>query len=90
MSKRTWFATMGVICFLLGLIVGQQVSFVNAQGAKGKGRTWKYDFDMKARAGGTDDWDKARKFGVEIYLDENANNLVYITETGSIAVVPNK
>jgi len=89
MSKRSWLGLIGLVCFMLGLLVGQQTPYLYAQ-AKSKGWTWKYDFDLKARQGGNGDWDKARKFGVEVYLDENANNLVYLSETGSIAVVPNK
>jgi hypothetical protein len=89
MSKRTWFGMMGLVCFLLGLLVGQQGPYVYAQ-AKSKGWSWKYDFDLKARQGGNGDWDKARKFGVEVYVDDNTNNLIYLSETGSIAVVPGK
>ena len=90
MSKRSWWCMVGLVCFLLGLLVGQQVSFVHAQGAKAKAASWKYDFDMPVRQGGNTDWDKARKFGVEVYLDQNSNTLVYISETGSIAAVPNR
>ena len=59
-----------------------------APAAKPKTPTWLWGLDLKARTGGTDDFDKARKFGVEVYKDENAGNLVYICETGTIAVVP--
>jgi hypothetical protein len=89
MSKRSWFGVIGLVCFMLGLVVGQQAPYVYAQ-AKSKGWTWKYDFDLKARQGGNGDWDKARKIGVEVYVDDNTNNLIYLTETGSIAVVPGK
>jgi len=34
--------------------------------------------------------DKTRKLGVDVYVDENNNNLIYISETGGIAVVPGK
>lgn len=95
MTKRTLFAMIGIICFLIGLLVGQQVSNVYAQPAvahvgQAKSPVWKVGLDLKARQGGTDDFDKARKYGVEVFLDANTNNLVYISETGSIAVVPNK
>ena len=95
MSKRTLFAMIGMICFLLGLLIGQQVSNVYAQpgqahAGQAKSPVWKLGLDLKARQGGTDDFDKAKKFGVEVFLDANTNNLVYISESGSIAVVPNK
>lgn len=53
-----------------------------------KNPTWLYDFDLKVRPFGIDDWDKARKYGVEVLKDENSGNLVYICETGTIAVIP--
>ena len=58
--------------------------------AKPKPPTWLWGLDLKARTGGTDDFDKARKFGVEIFKDENAPNLVYIDETGALDAVPAK
>lgn len=90
MSKRNVFGLIGLVCFMVGMLVGQQVSFVHAQAAKAKSPVWKFGLDLKARQGGNDDFDKARKYGIEVFLDENTNNLVYISETGSIAVVPNK
>ena len=32
--------------------------------------------------------DKTQKFGIEVFLDPNNNKVVYISETGSIAVLP--
>jgi len=91
MSKRTLFAAIGLVCFLTGLVVGQFRSDAVAQPTPGaKAPVWKLGLDLKARKGGTDDFDKAQKYGVEVFLDPNTNNLVYISETGSIAVVPNK
>lgn len=88
MSRRTLLIAVGLVCFLLGLVAGQQV-MLRAQ-PSAKAPVWKVGLDLKARQGGTDDFDKARKYGVEVFLDANTNNLVYISETGSIAVVPNK
>ncbi|MBY0521991.1 MAG: hypothetical protein K2R98_01245 [Gemmataceae bacterium] len=59
----------------------------NAATGKPKPPTWVWGLDLKARVGGTDDFDKARKFGVEVFKDENAGNLVYICETGALAVI---
>jgi hypothetical protein len=89
MSRRTLLVAIGLICFLLGLVAGQQVT-LHAQSNSAKAPVWKLGLDLKARQGGADDFDKARKFGVEVFLDANTNNLVYISETGSIAVVPSK
>jgi len=49
---------------------------------------WSHAFDLRVRKGGEKDWDKATKYGVEVYADLNTGNLIYICETGSIAVVP--
>jgi hypothetical protein len=46
--------------------------------------------DLKVRKAGDLDWDKAKKFGVEVFRDENNGNLVYISETGHYAVAPGK
>jgi hypothetical protein len=34
--------------------------------------------------------DATKKFGVEVYLDENSGNTLYISETGNLTVVPPK
>src|SRR5207249_913979 len=33
-------------------------------------------------------WDKALKFGAEVFKDVNADNVVYISEKGSLGVLP--
>ncbi|MFO0927925.1 MAG: hypothetical protein U0736_12935 [Gemmataceae bacterium] len=60
---------------------------------KGKPRnpTWKHAMDLKVRKAGEKDFNKdTRKVGVEVFLDDNTGNLVYLTETGGVAVVPSK
>jgi hypothetical protein len=51
---------------------------------------WSHALDLKCREGGQEDFDKAKVFGVEVFLDENTNNLIYISESGSVAVIPAK
>jgi hypothetical protein len=51
---------------------------------------WSHALDLKCREFGQEDFDKAKVFGVEVFLDENTNNLIYISEKGSVAVVPAK
>jgi len=54
-----------------------------------KNPTWYHAFDLKVRPADEDKFtDKAKKFGVEVYKDENADTLLFVSETGSIAVVP--
>jgi hypothetical protein len=52
--------------------------------------TWKGAFNLKARRGGETDFDKAARYGVEVFEDSNTGYLVYACETGSIAVVAKK
>ena len=47
-----------------------------------------HGLELKVRKGGEADWVAARRYGIEVFKDKNANTLVYICETGSIAVVP--
>ena len=50
---------------------------------------WYHAFEIKVRKADEEKFTKDTKaFGVEVYKDDNANNLIYITETGAIAVVP--
>jgi hypothetical protein len=49
--------------------------------------TWKHAFKVKARKGGEKEFDKAAKYGIEVFEDNNTGFLVYACETGSIAVV---
>jgi hypothetical protein len=50
---------------------------------------WLRRFVLEVRKWGEQKPGKAtRTIGVEVYRDENTNNLVYVSETGSLAVVP--
>ncbi len=90
MSKHVQFALVGLVCFLLGCLLAQHVPGLNAQqsGDKGKKPKWTHAFDLKCREYGQEDWDKAKSFGIEVFKDENNDNLIYISQSGSIAVVP--
>ncbi len=89
MSKRVQFVLIGLVCFLLGCVVTQGV-FLHGQVTNVKKPVWQYGLDMKARKGGETEWKDARNYGVEVFRDENNGNLVYISETGSISVMPGK
>jgi len=54
-----------------------------------KGPAWYHAFEIKARKAKEEKFSAdTRAYGVEVYKDENANTLIYISETGAIAVVP--
>jgi hypothetical protein len=60
-----------------------------AQENKVKAPESKYGFELRVRKAGEDKFDdKTRKFGIEVFVDPNMNKVVYISETGSIAVLP--
>ncbi len=49
---------------------------------------WKQGMELSVRKATEKDFNKeTKKYGVEVFSDENNGNLVYISETGSIAVV---
>ena len=56
----------------------------------GQGVAWKHAMTLKARPGGVNEFEKANKYGVEVFQDNNTGHLVYASETGSIAVLPRK
>jgi hypothetical protein len=43
--------------------------------------------DLHCRRAGIKEWKDAPAYGIEVYRDENTGSLVYIADTGSIAVV---
>jgi hypothetical protein len=47
-----------------------------------------HSVDLRVRKGGVKGWEEAIKYGVEVYRDNATGNLVYISETGAIAVIP--
>ncbi len=51
----------------------------------------KHAMDLQVRKAGDKDFTPdSKKFGVEAYADENNGNLIYISETGDITIVPSK
>jgi len=53
-----------------------------------KGISWKSAMGLKARKGGEKTFDNAKKYSVEVFQDNRTGNLLFISETGSIAVLP--
>jgi len=52
-----------------------------------KGVAWKAAMNLRARKGGEKDFEKAKKFGIEVFEDNRTGNLIFISETGAIAVM---
>ncbi|HEV3236463.1 MAG TPA: hypothetical protein VGZ25_05715 [Gemmataceae bacterium] len=91
MSKRFQIVLVSLACFLLGCLVAQQLPFAQAQEKQVKKPQWLHGLSVKVRAAKEEDFsDATKKVGIEVFRDDNNGNLIYITETGSIAVVPGK
>ena len=82
----------------LGVYVSQTGSLVGASGfagltppLNGKGPEWLTGLDLPARKAGEKEFTKTTKaHALEIFKDPNADNWVYITEKGELAVTPAK
>jgi hypothetical protein len=83
---------MGVMCFLLGVVAAGQLPFLRAaDDSKVKPPVWLHGMNCKVRNATEFDFnDKTKKIGIECYKDENTGKLIYVSETGSIAVVPER
>jgi hypothetical protein len=86
MSKRFVYL-LASAAFLGGFLVSEFREYAQAQEAA-KGPKWQHGLMLRARKGDEPDFTKdTKRFGVEVFVDENNGNLIYISETGDIAVV---
>jgi len=53
-----------------------------------KAVTWKPGLNLSVRKAGDKDFEKAKKYAVEIYRDNRTGAMIFLAETGSIAVLP--
>jgi hypothetical protein len=91
MSKRMMVGILGLVCFFLGLLLAPHLPMGYSQDTKVKAPSWLHGMNLRARNSKEDDFNKdTKKYGIEVYKDENNGNLIYISETGSIAVLPGK
>jgi hypothetical protein len=58
-------------------------------GASNKTPKWVHSVDLQVRKGGVKEFTKdTQKYGIEVYSDGNTGNLIYITEHGHVAIIP--
>jgi hypothetical protein len=89
MAQRICLVLVGFVCFLAGCLLAPHLPFARADDSKPP--HWMYGLGLKVRKGSEAEFTKQTgKIGVEVFKDQNNNNLIYISETGSIAVVPAK
>src|SRR5437588_12240540 len=86
MFMRNWKARLGLTAVVLLLPLAGLTTA--RQEGKVKKPDWKHAVSVKVRPAGKEKFEDARKFGIEIYADPNANRLLFISETGSVAVGP--
>jgi hypothetical protein len=86
MSKRFAYL-LGIAAFIGGLLAADLGrDYLYAQ--ESKKPTWTHGLMLRVRKGEELDFNKdTKKIGVEVFVDENNGNLIYVSETGSIAVV---
>ncbi len=91
MSTRLQLLSVALIALLVGALLAPNLPFARSQPeAEVKGPKWLYGMSIKSRPSDVPRFQDpgVKKYGVEVFKDENNGNLIYITETGSIAVVP--
>lgn len=58
-------------------------------GGEAKKPDWMFGLNLKVRKAGEKDFtDATRKWGIEVFKDDKAGNLIYIAENGDLAVIP--
>lgn len=68
---------------LIGVVPGLPATL-----PKIKDPAWLHGVEMQARKAGDAEFKKdTKRYGLEIYRDENSGNLVYITELGAVPAV---
>lgn len=86
MSRK--FAYLLVAVAFVGGIVFERLGENYLFAQESKKPEWNHGIMLRARKGDEADFTKdTKKFGVEVFTDTNNGNIIYISETGSIAVV---
>jgi hypothetical protein len=90
MSKRILLPLLGLFGAMMIVTLGQGRTQARAD-EKSKGPDWKHALELRVRKAGEADFSKdTKKYGVEVYVDDNGSHGIHITETGSIAAIPAK
>ncbi len=88
MAQPHRFTRLGLRWLSLVVFLAFPAGLGLAQEGKIKEPESKFAFDLAARKAGEKEWSKdTRKYGVEVFLDPNSNKLIYVSETGAIAVI---
>jgi hypothetical protein len=89
---KTRFRTVLLLlaCFAAGWIAAQLgPDVLRAQAGGVKGARFLHGLSLQVRRADEPNFTRdTKRIGIEVVLDENNGNVIYITETGSIAVIP--
>ncbi|MCS7168790.1 MAG: hypothetical protein RMI91_11280 [Gemmatales bacterium] len=89
--RRTWTLSLGgALIFLAGYLVAHWMpaDLFGVQLRQPKDARFSHGLVLKVRNEKEADFSATTKrYGLEVYYDENTDCLIYITETGSISVV---
>jgi hypothetical protein len=83
MLQRVPFVSVGCVVVIWLLSAG-----VSPALGQTKAPEWTHGLEFKARKADQTEFKDAKNYGSEAFLDKNNNNLVFMTETGAIGVVP--
>jgi hypothetical protein len=88
MSKRVQVSVVGLVCFLLGLLLAPHLPFAQAQENKVKAPIFLHGLELQSRKAGEASFnEKTKRYAIEVFKDDNTGYTIYMSETGSIAVV---
>lgn len=87
MSKKK-FLLAASVAFLGGFLFAELGGHDLLYAQEAKGPKWSHGLMLRVRKSDEPDFTKdTKKVGIEVFVDENNGNLIYISENGSIAVV---
>jgi len=77
---------------MIGALTMHQTSIgAHQDGNKAKAPVWLHGMEVKVRKSGEANFSEStKKIGIEVFRDDNNGNLIYISESGDIAVIPAK
>jgi hypothetical protein len=91
MKKQAGMAAVAVAAFIVGAATVGFLPHVNAQDSEVKKPKWHYGLSLMVRKADEPNFGKdTKRVGIEMFKDENNGNIIYVSETGSIAVLPAK
>ena len=91
MKKQAGTVAAIVMAFVLGGVAVQFLPRVAAQENEVKKPKWSHGLSLMVRKADEPNFGKdTKRVGIEVFRDENTGYLIYVSEAGSIAVIPAK